>query len=407
MDVKKRILVIDDEPMVLSAMKRVFRNNDEFEVETAVSGHEALLKLQHGAFSVVVSDLRMPGMDGFQLLDEVARDFPQIVRIILSGETDNDVITRFPGHAHQFLAKPADHSEITETLRRAIALQALSAAHPGLGDIIAKAGSLPSLPALYHQIMQELQSPECTPGRIGELIIQDIGMTTRLLQLVNSPFFGLSRTISDPVHAARLVGLDILKGLIITSQAFSQFEGTKVSYLSISELTKHSMLAGRTATKILQDNQGSRGEIDDAFTAGLLHDIGKLLLTRILHDEYNEVIEQSREEKQVFWQKEQETLHATHAELGAYLLGLWRLPTVVVEAVARHHVPAGSSAGARRVVGAVHAADIMTYDTDGTGEQLPTGEVDSAYLAEVGVTVDFAACKEFIAGIRNKAQASS
>jgi putative nucleotidyltransferase with HDIG domain len=255
--------------------------------------------------------------------------------------------------------------------------------------------------------MQELQSLECTPGRIGELIIQDIGMTTRLLQLVNSPFFGLSRTISDPVHAARLVGLDILKGLIITSQAFSQFEGTKVSYLSISELTKHSMLAGRTAAKILQDNHGSRAELDDAFTAGLLHDIGKLLLTRILRDEYNEVIEQSREEKQVFWQKEQETLHATHAELGAYLLGLWRLPNVVVEAVARHHVPGGVKrrcppGGGCRARGRHH--DLRHGRS---GDQLPTGEVDSAYLAEAGVTVDFAACKEFIAGIKNKAQASS
>jgi HD-like signal output (HDOD) protein len=138
--------------------------------------------------------------------------------------------------------------------------------------------TLPSLPRLYTQIMKAVRSPEVSINSIGEIISQDVGMTARLLQLVNSAFFGLRQRVSSPSAAVTLLGLDTVKALVLTAEVFSQFDELSLWRTSLGHLWTHSLTVGRYARQIAQKENQERQLANEAFMAGLLHDCGKLVL---------------------------------------------------------------------------------------------------------------------------------
>jgi putative nucleotidyltransferase with HDIG domain len=361
-------LIVDDEPLVLSGMKRALRSK-QLEVDYAASGFEALEKLKTRPFDIIVTDLRMPEMNGLELLETVSQKFPGVVRVILSGEIEQNRIVKSAGHAHRFLAKPTDIEQLCDTIRVALAFKDLLG-NPHLGEIVFGPNALPSLPLVYHEIMAELRLENASLKRVGELISQDIAMTAKILQLVNSAFFGLPRHISDPIQAARLLGLDIMKGLITTTQVFGTFAQIKADYLSIEHLTRHSILVARVAKKIATETKLDRVATDDAFVACMLHDVGKLILAQNLPDEYGKVVQSADRDKLELWQAEQREFGTTHAELGAYLLGIWGLPTAIVEAVLLHHRKEKVTIADASVAGIVQIANAISSETGGIAKRL-------------------------------------
>ena len=157
---KKRILFVDDEPEVLNGLKRMLRGmRHEWDISFATSGREALELFDDGpGFDVVVSDMRMPGMDGAQLLEEVKKRRPGAVRIVLSGHSEREMVMKSVGHTHQYLAKPCRPDVLKATVERACALRSLLA-NESLLELVTRLDKLPSLPSLYFQIMEELSSP--------------------------------------------------------------------------------------------------------------------------------------------------------------------------------------------------------------------------------------------------------
>jgi len=363
---KKRILFVDDEPKLLEGLQRMLRPmRQEWEMRFAQSGAEALNILGKEPFDVVVSDMRMPGMDGAQLLAEVKGRFPQTVRIILSGHSEKEFVLKSVKTVHQYLSKPCDPETIKSVIRRACSLSELLDEGP-IKELVSTITSLPSLPSLYFEIIEALRSPDVSLQKVGEIISRDIGMTAKILQLVNSAFFGLPRQISNPTQAVTLLGLEVIRTLVLSIHIFEQFDQGKQKEGSLEHLWRHSIRTGILAKGIAKEEGQSHPVMDDAFTAGLLHDLGKPLLSTNFPERYREAEEAMRCGKIPAWEAERQIWGTTHAVVGAYLLRLWGLPDSIVEAVAFHHCATERQEDSFSPLLAVSVANVLEHWTEAT-----------------------------------------
>jgi putative nucleotidyltransferase with HDIG domain len=345
-------------------------------MQFAASGQEALDLLGRAPVDVVVSDMRMPGMDGAQLLTEIKRLYPQTARIILSGHSENEYILKSVRIAHQYLSKPCEVDFLKSVVMRTCAVRNLLF-DESIKRTVSNIDSLPSLPSLYGEIMAELKSPMVSTARIGKIVSQDPGMTAKILQLVNSAFFGLQRHVSDPIQAVTILGIDTIRALVLSVQIFSQFDSSRAPSLSLEALWRHSFSTGIKAKAIARKETQNQVLVDDSFMAGLLHDIGKPILAMNFADLYPRVLVEAREKSLPFWEAEKSILGATHAEVGAYLTGLWGIPDPIVESIAFHHRPDRCPAGEFGPLVAVHVANAF----DGTDTPENPRAIDRDYLA--------------------------
>ena len=361
----KKLLFVDDEPRILQAMQRQLHSmRGEWQMTFVGSGQQALETLSQEGADVIVTDMMMPGMDGAQLLDRVTKLYPQTVRVVLSGHADREAVLRLVGPAHQYLSKPCQAEELRAALSRAFALRGLLESDV-LKQLTAKMQSIPVLPTLYTELTQELQKEEPAMERIGDIISRDVGMTTKILQLVNSAFFGLPQPLSSAHEATVYLGLSTLRAIVLSVQVFSQFDQKQIPQFSIEKLAQHSWIAGIFARKIGEMERLPGHVIEQCFVAGMLHDVGRLILAAGLPLEYAKAIDRAGLDGRNLMDIEREQFYATHAEVGAYLLGLWGLPGPVVEAVALHHTPAAAAVGGMSAVLAVHVADVLADEMEG------------------------------------------
>jgi putative nucleotidyltransferase with HDIG domain len=377
---KKRILFVDDEGKVLDGLKRMLRSmRSEWEMEFALSGHDALEILKDKPFDVVVTDMRMPGMDGCRLLEQVKDLHPQIVRIILSGHSDKDLILNSVGLTHQFLSKPCDGETLKTTIARACTMRQLLE-DESLISVISRIDSLPSLPVLYKEVVEEVSSQEASLERIAEIVSKDAGMSAKLLQLVNSAFFGFPLAVSSILRAVRLLGLGTIKTLILSIKIFSQF--VRPGLPPISGLWGHSISTGMIARCLATQEDLGQNRIDEAFMAGLLHDVGKLILLDKFPEKYREISGLSASSGCHAWEAEQKVLGTTHAKVGAYLMGIWGLSESLVEAITFHHSPGTCPNSSLGTLTVVHLADSIEHCEN--GENHPKG-LDLGYREKLGI----------------------
>jgi len=381
----RRILFVDDDPHLLQGLKRMLHSmRKEWEMEFAPSGHEALACMERAAFDVVVSDVRMPMMNGVQLVTEIQSRYPQTIRILLSGQSDQEMTMRAIGPAHQYLAKPCDADMLKTTIDRACTLGDL------LGDerlkqVVSQIESMPVIPALYLELEKELQSSDSSIEKAAKIISKDVGMTAKILKMVNSAFFGIPQPISDPAQAVLFLGLDTLKTLVLSFQVFQQLGQNLAPGFSYERFWHHSLSTGEHAQKIIKAEKGEPRMVGEALAGGLLHDIGELVLASQLPERYQETLSFAESHQLSLEDAEQEILGTTHAEIGAYLLGIWGLNTPIVEAVAFHHHPALSPAQIFNPLTAVHVADVLGDEAgEGPKEEVPPN-IDLDYVAQLGL----------------------
>ena len=383
---KKRILFVDDEVNVLQGWRRMLNPmRHEWDMVFVESGQEALALLAQAPCDVIVSDMRMPGMDGTQLLTQVMERFPLTVRIILSGYANSNMILKAVGPVHQYLAKPCDAATLQITVARACALRLLLA-DPTLQGLVASLPTLPSLPTRYLEVLEAVQDPHGSLERVGDIMSRDISMTAKILQLVNSAFFGLRRHVASPVEAVKLLGLDTIKALILSVQIFSHFDQKQGGAFALDVLWQHSLATSTCAKRIAQAEQQDRQVVDLAFMAGLLHDIGKLVLAAHLPDLYSVARVQAQAHGTTVWEAERAVLGTTHAEVGAYLLRLWGLPEPIVEALAFHHCPSACPDQRFSPLTAVHIANALVPTEDSTEAGGTPAALDSTYVAQLGLS---------------------
>ncbi len=381
-----RVLFVDDEINVLSGLRRMLRGQrNEWDMLFANSGNEALQLLEQTPCDVIVSDMRMPGIDGAELLSRVAEQYPHTVRLVLSGQSEHERIFRAVGPAHQFLSKPCDEKELVATIRRACSLQS-HLQDKSLRNVVSQVGSLPSLPELYKRLVVELEADDTSVEKVGEIIESDLGMSAKVLQLVNSSFFGLPQHVACPKHAVSLLGLNVIRPLCLTAGAFSQYEDSLVDGFSLSVAIDHSLQVATVARRIADSEHSPPQLIDDAFIAGMLHDIGKLILASKLTTQFRQAVALSMAESLPLWQAEYQVLGTTHAEIGAHLLDLWGLPTPIVEAVAFHHRPEHSKHDGFAPLTAVYVANkLLSHDShgiDGANDEMNKDYLNSIRLQD-------------------------
>ena len=357
---KKSILFVDDDANLISGLKRSMRSLlPSWELYYAFSGQEALAVLEKTPVDMIVTDMRMPGMDGSQLLEIVSKQFPHTIRFVLSGHADLEMALRSTRVAHQFIAKPCDTRQLAQMIQHSFQLRDLQS-DPKLLRVINSIKRLPSLPALYLQLVQEMESPDASSKSISRIISQDITMTAKTLQLANSAFYGLANNVTNLGQAVTIIGINTLKGLVLGQQVFSQYNRTPSRWLSLDELWDHSVWVGNLSRAISRSLGLSSQAQDDAQVAGVMHDIGKLIQLEIpgFYTELEKACLQGIPELEAEYQ----ILGTSHAELGAYLLGLWGLPDPVVQSAAYHHTPSKQTETTFVPLTAVHIANsIVTH----------------------------------------------
>ena len=385
----KRILFVDDEPNVLAGLQRTLRPmQSEWEMEFVQSGEDALQALDLQPFHAVVTDMRMPGMTGAQLLDIVRDRFPQTIRIVLSGQSERESLVRSISSAHQFLSKPCEAEKLKSVIEGTVALANLLE-DEALKKFISRLKCVPSIPSIYQEFTKEMRSNDPSAARLGKIISEDMGMTSKILQTVNSAGYGVRMEISDTTRAVMLLGIDTIQAMLLSLGVFSSFDPRVLSVQEASRLWDHSVTVGRFSKLIAKAEGVAPADLGSYESAGLLHDIGKLVMASADPKEYRliENVAFATETDQCV--VEREVFGCSHPEVGAYLLGLWGLPSQITEAVAWHHQPSKSPVTKFSTLAAVHVASAldghMTESSDESPEQMAP-VFDDAFLARLGLT---------------------
>jgi HD-like signal output (HDOD) protein len=379
-----RVMFVDDQPNVLAGLRRMLRSlHSEWEMDFIDGGDEALALLDRENYDVVVTDMRMPGMNGAQLLTEVMNRRPGTVRIILSGQADAQSVLQAVSPAHLYLSKPCEADALKAAVGRALQLR--ETLKDAMKGIVSRVTRLPSAASLYQQLIDELDSEEPSLRRVGELVAQDVAMTAKLLQLVSSSFFGAPRVIHDPAHAASLLGLAALKPLVHTAEIFQPYSGGGSLDFSIAEKNAHSSAVALLAQRIALDTTGERSLADDALLAGMVHDVGQLIFAKSLPLEYQEALTARAEREIPLIQAESDRLGANHADAGAYLLGLWGVSDRIIDAVAHHHHPDRSPHKGFTPLSAVHLADALVCQAQPSGETATDAQLHRDYVRDLGL----------------------
>ena len=370
----KRILFVDDEPNVLGGLRRMLHPlRNQWQMVFAGGGREALERFEESPFDILVTDARMPEMSGAELLEEVGKRYPQTIRIVLSGTTELDLTLRTAALAHQYLCKPCDAATLRSTLERACSVREMLE-DATLKRLIAGIQKLPSLPSVYFKLNAALASEDVSAKEIADVISQDMAMTAKVLQMVNSALFGVRRDITGVAQAVTFLGIETVKSLALSAMAFSQFSDPALARVA-GRLAEHSLRVGILAREMAKSWNFPCVSADDCFVAGLLHDIGKLILADNRPSEFQDALRKTGQDGLNAAAAEAQVFGSRHAEVGAYLFWLWGLPDCVTEAVALHHKPEGF----RGAVMAVHVADALVNNQD-------SPELDLAALADAGLT---------------------
>ncbi len=379
---KRKILFVEEQPKARRDLEAALATlSGTFEMTFVHSGTDALEKLEQQPFDAIVTELRLSLINGAQLLNEVMQRQPKVLRFVLSDLSDRQATMKCVGTAHQFLSKPCDPQTLAAALERALAYENWLP-NEKVRTILAQLHKLPSPPQLYFQVVKELQSPDASLEGVGDLIARDPAMTAKILQLVNSAVFGLKRAVASPAEAVMFLGIDTTKSVILLAHSFSYFDQIKDSDFSVENLWKHSIRTGNFARWIAQSEKMEKQMVEEAYTAGMLHDLGKLALAANLPQQYSDAAMRAASRGIPLWEAEEQVLGANHAELGASMLAIWGLPIGIIEAVALHHHPTKFLSQSFCPLTAVHAANAIEHAESSGANKLP---VDTDYLGQLGL----------------------
>jgi len=375
-----RILFVDDEPAILAALQNLLRRRRRvWDMRFAPGGHEALAMLRAEAFDVVVSDLRMPGIDGAALLAEVRGLQPWAIRIVLSGHAERATLMRAVAVAHQLISKPCEVDHLVQVIERACSIQRAVPSRE-MAALAGPVGGLPVAPGVMRELERLLASPRANARDVACVVARDPALTAKVLQLANSAFFGEAHQVASVATAVSYLGIEALAELVRTPGVFDTTGGIEIPLgSSVDAMQAHALETALVARALAPADKR-----DLAFTAGLLHDIGRIVLGARTPDKLMAITQTAHATGQPVYTVERATLGTTHADVGAHLLAMWGIPLAIVEAVACHHEP-GRFEGEGADIGAiVNAAELLIDEVTGA-ERLG---LDAARLERAGVPGD-------------------
>ncbi|MEQ8274491.1 MAG: response regulator [Deltaproteobacteria bacterium] len=356
----KRILFIDDEPGVLNGIRNTLRRNRcRWEMTFAVGGKAGIEQIERNRYDVVVTDMKMPVVGGEAVLEHLRSEQPDVVRIVLSGYTELESALRAAPLAHQMLAKPCRPEDLLDVIERACGLRKLIT-DERVSRAIGATEQLPSLPTICLELNRILADPQAGAEQVAELIEQDVALSARVLQMVNSSFFSSGRVVASIGDAVVRLGTSTIKSLVLTFELLKSVRRPLAVSFSLAKFEARAVATARLAQRIADDASAGRA----AFLAGMLHDTGELVLASQLPETFEACQRRVETDGVRRRDAEFELLGVTHAEVGAYLMGLWGLPYPVVEAIAHHHQPSRLMTDELGVAGVVHVASALVDSED-------------------------------------------
>ena len=343
--IKKRILFVDDDPSILAGLQNLlYRERKRWEMVFAPGGSQALAELAKHSFDVVVSDMRMPGVDGAMVLDEVKQHSPSTARIMLSGHAEREAIVRALPALHQLLSKPCAPSTLLSAIERGLEL---SRELP-ISSLIGRVDNLPSPPSIYAELTHALEHGD----PITPLVARDPALAAKVLQLVNSAYFGAGQQIASLPHALSLLGLERLRYISTMAPVFSVTEGP-LPELTIGLLQRRAHACAMLAVELIPG--------DEVYAAALLADIGRIPLVLGMPEPYAAVLRRAAACHEVLAVAENTLLGIDHADVGGCLLALWGLPASLVDLVRHHTAPDRAQSEQRMQAAAIHVADALVH----------------------------------------------
>lgn len=365
------ILCIDDEMSVLKTLQRVLMPSVE-NILLAQTSREALDLVQQYPVDVVLCDMRMPEMDGYETLQAIRKISPRTSRVILSGYTTKEVMLKavLDGTASVYVQKPCKTEDLQSLLLHLLAIRK-ELDQDGLQDLFNRINGLPALPRLYQQVLVMIANDRSIPD-ITEMIEREPAYTTRILHVANSAIHGVS--IGSLRQAILYLGLSTVKNIILTCEIFSNLQGQKNGPYGVEALWIHSNLCN-LAVSTLYRMRYDKPVGDDIASLGLLHDIGKFLLIKYFPDACREIERRLENDPTLcVWDEEQRVLGASHAELGGLLLDWWNIPAAIIEGCLFHHNPLDPRVHNRAWISLLRIADHLAWRAQGETSIVPSGE---------------------------------
>jgi putative nucleotidyltransferase with HDIG domain len=379
---RKRVIFVDDEPFALEVLQRIFESlRHEWHMEFVNRPQDALIRLDELPFDAIVSDLQMPEMNGAELLERVAESHPAVSRIILSAHADEDLVLQSVNVAHQFISKTADPRALIKKVRKLL-LMRQPTFNTELVETICAIERLPSMPDVYCELVKAVGDPEANLRDLAHIVERDPAICAKLLQLANSAFFGLRGEVSSISDAICFLGLETLRYLVLMVGVCEQFDSAIFPRGFVEGVWNHSIQTASIARLIAESEHTSLAMAEQSFVAGLLHDLGKLILAENFAKTYAEAVDFANALDRPLWKAERQILKATHADVGAYLLDLWGLPETVTRAVAMHHEPVARDGESLTPLAIVHVANHLAHELSG---DVAHTELNTEFLEKTGL----------------------
>ncbi|MEA2109576.1 MAG: response regulator [Pseudomonadota bacterium] len=368
---KKAILFVDDEMSILRSLKRAFLDSG-YQLYFADSGAKGLAALKAKDIDLVVSDMRMPQMDGYQFLSQVKKEYPQVVRLILSGFTQEETVYKalIDGSAKMYVAKPWDNQKLKALIRQLLEIQE-TLQQQRLLEVVNTIDQLPTLPTIYHKIM-DLIEQNTDFDKIVAVVEKDPAITAKVLQVANSAYFRSST--ASLKRAAVFIGLMNLKDIVLGCSVLEALGCRGLGKFSVESLWEHFVRSNGLVHNLYERIHDEKVD-ETCGSAGLLYDVGLLVLLRYFPEKFKEILARCRQHADLsLVAAEEAVMGVNHAQLGAYVLSWWNLPQPIIEATLYHHNPLSESVANRdfvSLVGVVSQLSLGLLDAHLVGELDP------------------------------------
>lgn len=321
---------------------------------------DALFQLNQVPFDVVMVDLQGNPLRGVEFLQQVWAVQPPTLRFLLGDSLAPDLMVACALGSHHFLHKPLDPAELRQAIERAGLVESLLAQGEARA-LVARLRTFPARPSVYFEVLNELRSPRASAAIVGELVARDLAISSKLIQIANSAFFAFEQPVHTLTDAVFMLGLESTASLVLGLEAFSRLDHVQLPCLSTDQIWRHSQTVANAARAIASFMTNQPGLAHEAYTAALLHDLGKLALAANLESPYRQTLEVAQARGIPLWQAERTVFGADHAQAGAYLLALWGLPEGVLRAVGHHHLPSAQMPGKFGADTALHLANFLEH----------------------------------------------
>lgn len=355
------VLFVDDEQRILDGLRRSLRGKrGEWDMSFASGGAAALELLAQTPFDVVVSDMRMPGMDGAELLTQISQRHPGVARVVLSGHTEPDAAIKVAIAGHRFLTKPTETDTLVGVIEQLIVRTSRSNGVQAR-RIAGAARALPALPPQVDQLATLFRAPHLELPKLVHAVVHDVGLTAKLLQLSNSAFFGGRPKNASVEAVVNAIGVPTIQALVGASHE----QWAAVDWQPDTEQYVRAAWQHAVATASLAEAVATPAHRPHAQAAALLQDIGRLVCVGGGPWATADDVDLTEDGYQ----------GTPYREIGVELLHLWGLPSPIVSAVAERDLPHRAAESGLGVIGAVRTAHLLIQQTacadpsDGTHDE--------------------------------------